>query len=250
MNPRARQFALGNRLGGWVRREAFNAEEAAVLRRCYSGREPRTISRYGVRQWRAPWPGTRIIIKDPFALLSCAAIGRTTGALPVLIYRHPAAVLASYRRMGWAPDIEELISLGAPAPAGPGDLEAMATMWSWCHGVALGDLKTLADAVVVSHHTLMTGRMALSRLRHRLGLTAPSGPTREEGELRRSPGTEPVPGVLHDFTRSPAELETGWRATMDAAEITAIERRVAPIWQALEALQMPIKEADHKLGDT
>ncbi len=57
---------------------------------------------------RAPLPGTRLIVKDPFALLSMETIADVTGALLVLIYRLPGAVLTSCRRMGWHPDIEEV----------------------------------------------------------------------------------------------------------------------------------------------
>lgn len=219
-----------------------------MLRRCYSGREPRIASRYGIRQWRAPFPSTRVIIKDPFALLSCAAVARTTGSTAVLIYRHPAAVLASYRRMGWTPDTEELIALGAPRPAGPGDLEAMATMWAWCHRVALQDLTSLAAPVVVSHAALLTDPTLVSLLGHRLGLAAPVRPVAAPPKGRRQ--AAPAAGVLHDFDRSPGELSTGWRAALDADEIIAMERRVAPVWSVLESSRWQLTASAGDLEET
>lgn len=236
MNPRGRQFALGGRLDGWVRRETFSAEEAAVLRRCYSGREPRTFSRYGVRQWRAPWPGTRVVIKDPFALLSLAAVSATTGAVPVLIYRHPAAVLASYRRMGWTADTAELAALGAPGPDTADDVGAIAAAWHWSHQVALGDLDRVSDAVVVSHAALTAaGEVGLWALGDRLQLDVPQ---LRQARLRRW-GWQAA-RELHNFDRSPAAVETGWRTQVGPGEIARLETATAAVWEQLETRQLPL----------
>lgn len=240
MNPRGRQFALGGRLDGWVRREAFSADEAAVLRRCYSGREPRTFSRYGVRQWRAPWPGTRVLIKDPFALLSVAAVNAATGALPVLVYRHPAAVLASYRRMGWTADTAELTALGAPRPATADDGDAMAAAWRWTHQVALADLDRIPEAVVVSHAALTAaGSTGLRFLASRLQLGVPQP---RQARLRRW-SRQPAGGELHDFDRSPAAIETGWRGQLGVEELARIETACAAVWEQLETRQLRLPTA-------
>jgi hypothetical protein len=242
MNPRGRQFALGGKLTSWTRRESFSSAEATTLRRCFAGREPRTFSRYGIRQWAAPLPSTTVIIKDPFALLSIRAIHEVTDTVPVLLYRHPAAVLASYRRMGWTADTDELVSLGAPAPAGPTDLEAMATMWSFCHETALADVHQIEGAVVVSHHALTIGAEdAHAALCRRLGIefrpdTQPSGPL----EPPMAVATSRRDGVLHDFDRSAESVATDWRGRLHPDEIAQIEEAVAPVWAALESRQLDL----------
>lgn len=242
MNPRGRQFALGNRLDGWVRREAFQAEEAELLRRCYAGREPRMFSRYGIRQWRAPLPGTRVIIKDPFALLSLAAISGTTGAQPVLVYRHPAAVLASYRRMGWTADTEELAALGAPRPEGAADADAMAAMWTWSHQVAIADLIRTPGALVVSHAALTAGGTdAVGFLASRLGLGV-LGSQRSRG--RSASIASPRGGQLHDFDRSPSDIDARWRANVNAEELARLETATHSVWEQLEARQLPLPPAE------
>lgn len=71
--------------------------------------------RYGRRQSVARLLWMRVVIKDPFATLSLPVISRETSARVVLIYRHPGAVLVSYRRMGWRPDVDELTSCGCLA---------------------------------------------------------------------------------------------------------------------------------------
>ena len=241
MNPRGRQFRLAGHLDAWVRREAFNADEAAVLRRCYSGREPRTFSRYGIRQWAAPLGSTRIVIKDPFAVLSIAGIHAAVGVVPVLVYRHPGAVLASYRRMGWTADTEEFTAIGAPLPSGPGDLEGMVMMWKWCHQVALADLARIDEGVVVSHHALTVGGVAAHRtLRSRLGLADPGDHEVAGGAAGDDERRE---GVLHDFSRSSASVDSAWQKDLSPEEVAVIESSVADVWQELEARQITPPDA-------
>jgi hypothetical protein len=238
MNPRGRQFGLAGALTTWVRREAFSASESAVIRRCYAGREPRTFSRYGLRQWAAPLPSTRVIIKDPFAVLSLRAVHDVTGARPILLYRHPAAVLASYRRMGWTADTDELMALGAPAPQDAGDLEALVAMWRWCHELALADLSGIPDAVIVSHRALTLGGVeAHATLCRALGLELPRA-GRADPDVPAS--TRRRDGVLHDFDRSAADVESGWRAQIDPAEVVHIEQSVASVWDELESRQLSL----------
>lgn len=238
MNPRAGQFGLGGHLTSWVRRESLSGREAALLKRCYRGRELRAFSRYGNRQWRAPLPFTRVIVKDPFALLSIPAVRGATGATPVVVYRHPAAVIASYRRMGWRADTEELVALGAPAPCGSGDVEAMIAMWVWCYDVVLEDLRHVSGAIVVSHSALASDGTAVRRLGCQLGLQVPPvRRTETDSPVQRSPADS---AGLHDFTRSPSELETGWRSRVRAEEIAEIEAAAANTWQALEAAQLDL----------
>lgn len=209
-----------------------------MLRRCYSGRELRTYSRYGLRQWAAALPGTRIIIKDPFAMLSLAAIHHVTDARPVMIYRHPAAVLASYRRMGWTPDTAELTALGAPAPGNQGDVEAMTAMWTWCHQVALKDLQRVPGALVISHTNLtLGGAAALSHLRALLGLLPVPASSHSAGP-NAGGDTERREGVLHDFNRSSAEVDASWRQHVPAEDIAAMEVLSGRVWQTLEQRQL------------
>jgi hypothetical protein len=234
MNPRGRQFALGGAVDSWVRCETFPPHEAAVLRRCYAGREPRTFSRFGIHQWAAPLPTTRIVIKDPFAMLSIGGVHDVAGAVPVLLYRHPAAVLASYRRMGWSADTAELVALGAPQPADSGDVAAMAAMWSWCHEIALRDLDRIDQGLIVSHHAMTVGGSAAHlELCARLNLPRPRYPGAESpaAQKRRR-------GVLHDFDRTSDAIEEEWREKVSDAEIKTMDELVAPIWATLEDRQL------------
>jgi hypothetical protein len=238
MNPRGRQFALGGTLSSWVRREAFSSAESAALKRCYAGRELRMFSRYGIRQWAAPLTSTRVIIKDPFAVLSLRAVHDATGTVPVLLYRHPAAVLASYRRMGWTADTEEMAALGAPPPSDDGDLEGMVAMWTFCHRTALADLADVEGALVVSHRALtIGGDESHAALCERLGLGFRPGAL-ELSERGTDGSAQRRDGVLHDFDRSAAAVDTGWRGRLSPDEIAHIEESVGSVWADLESRQL------------
>src|SRR5699024_9716262 len=109
--PRNGQYALGGSLMGWSRMTSLSGGQRRRLRAAYQGINPMVYGRYGVRQWTAALPRTRVVIKDPFAMLSLPVLVELTGALPVLIFRHPGAILASYRRMGWRDDLNEVASI-------------------------------------------------------------------------------------------------------------------------------------------
>lgn len=233
MNPRGEQFALGGTLTGWTELRSPSPRQARLLRRCYRGREPRTVSRYGMHQWRALLPGTRTIIKDPFALLSVPAVVGCTGALPVVVYRHPGAVLASYRRMGWTADVAEVRLLQGldPAPAPPDDAHAMVEFWTFLHRRVLDWLPELPETLLVSHaEASLGGAAALHRLMAACGLQ-PGGRT----PATTSAGDRPEQGRLHAFDRAPAEVTEGWRDRLTPVEVEVVEAGTAQMWRELQS---------------
>jgi sulfotransferase family protein len=248
MNPRDRQFGLDGRLNGWVRCQDFDRREARLLRRVYNGRVPRTYGRLGVRQRTASLPWQRIVVKDSFALLSLPAVVAATRAVPILIYRHPAAVLASYRRLGWRADAEEFTALGAPPGEYNNDAHAMAMFWSWGHQVALADLNRLPDSVVVSHQELtMGGAAAQAELFRTLSLSAPVRRVRD--------ATGPADFHLDDvprhyFDRTPDQVTTGWRTLIEDADIDLLERETASLWDHLEERRIRLPQPSQSDGES
>lgn len=238
MNPRDRQYALGRTLDGWARLDSPTSRQRLALRSAYAGLNPWVYSRYGRRQWAAPLPRSRTIVKDPFALLSLASVAEVTGAVPVLVYRHPGAVLVSYRRMGWEPDLEELqrvvvrlrgtheVDLAdLPLPGETSPAEAMGRFWSTLHEIALLDAPRVADLTVVAHADLAAGGEAMGRLLlERLALawgTATAAELAREGRGRATQG--PAPGTLHDLDRAPAAVAEAWREQLGPGELGEIE---------------------------
>lgn len=245
MNPRRGQFALGGTVHGWTSLSEPSPEQVRLLRRCYAGREPRVLSRYGEHQVRSALPGGTTVVKDPFALLSLPAVVRTTGAAVVVLYRPAAAVLASYRRMGWRADSAELRALPA-GPTGPvpgGDVDAMVEFWNELHSRVLADLPGLPGVLLVSHAELVAGGApAVDGLRDRLGL-GPRRPAqgghrataRASALLGRLRGGEPGPRPrLHEFDRSSSEVAEGWRQRVDDDERRRLEQGTDEVWQRLQ----------------
>lgn len=249
MNPRERQYALAHTLDGWTRLDRVTARQRRALRSAYAGLNPLVYSRYGRRQWAGPLPNSRMIVKDPFALLSLAPVSAVTRALPVVVYRHPGAVLVSYRRMGWEPDLEELQRIVAdlraagtldiedlPGPGQSSPAEAMGRFWAALHEIALLDAERLPELTILSHEELAGGgEPAGRRLLERLGLVwGPGSAT----ELSREATTRPVQpdasAGLHNFDRAPADVAVAWRERLEAGELATIERATEHVRELLD----------------
>lgn len=245
MNPRPGQFALGGTLQGWAALDPPTPRQVALLRRCYRGTELRTFSRYGAHQAAALLPWTHVIVKDPYALLSLPAIVRHTAAVPVLIYRHPGAVLQSYRRMGWRPSIAEIRTLAAGVSRTADDeLSVMVEFWNFLHNSALKSLADVPDALVVSHAELaVSGRGGLEKLAVACGLSAVAAPTVKKNDRSAAAAEQPnipAPGRLHGFERQPEEVARGWRSQLDEEDVDRLEEETAETWQALEARRLRV----------
>lgn len=250
MNPRGRQYALAGTLPGWTRLESPTPKQRRALRTSYLGINPLTYSRYGHRQWAAPLPGFRIIMKDPFALLSIPVVHEVTGARPVLLFRHPGATLASYRRMGWTPDLEELAPIVSaflqkhgdavgvtPLPSHLEDDEVGATLWFWnvLYGMALHDVTDLGTCLILAHHDAAQGGEAFGQqLFKELGLewnTSASQQLTAQG----SP-TRPTDATsLHNFDRQPAQVAHEWEGKILPEERARLEEGTAEVLSLLTA---------------
>lgn len=244
MNPRGRQYALSGTLPGWSRLMDPTAKQEWILRSAYAGANPWTYSRYGRRQWLAALPNVRCIVKDPFAMLSIGTIQRVTGARTVLVFRHPGAALASYRRMGWTPDTEELKPVvsdflaewgateGVELPQeGQDDVAAFAWFWSVLYGMALQETTT-EEVVVVSHRDLaIGGERAAKRLFKVLDLTW----TNASYEQLHPSGVRATDDqALHNLDRDPTSVADSWREQLDEKDVRRLNEETVVIREALE----------------
>ncbi|MGL5825283.1 MAG: sulfotransferase [Nocardioides sp.] len=250
MNPRGRQYALSGTLGGWTRLELPTSRQRRALRATYRGINPRTFGRYGRSQWRAPWPGTRVVVKDPFAMLSVPCIAAVTGARAIQLYRHPGAVLASYRRMGWHADVAELRPFGEAAdragalvgelwaqdPAELNDTDAMGVFWSVLTTIALDGLAQTSGAIMVAHREVAAGGLVASaRLFDELGLEFSDD---ARAELDRIGTANTDQQSLHRFDRNPADVADAWKKHLSAADLTRIELITQPVRDRVEGARL------------
>lgn len=251
MNPRGKQFALSGTLTAWTRLGAeVSPAQRRTLRRVYRGLEPRVYSRYGVRQWAAPLPFTRVVVKDPFALLSLPMVTEITGAMPVILFRHPAALMQSYRRMGWRPATAEMQALGLsspdlpePPPANSDPLLVMSWFWTASYHAVLSDLANVSRAVLVDHAELARGGdEAIKQLAAACGMGGePLGPSRAS---RPSPRRQVLGGAdterptLHNFQRTPEDVAESWRGSLTSEETQRMEAMTAITWSELRHRRM------------
>lgn len=256
MNPRGRQYALAGTLPGWARLREPTAAQLRALRLSHRGLTPLVYSRYGRRQWVAPLPRTRIVVKDPFAMLSMPAVVAGTGATPVLLYRHPAAALASYRRMGWEPDLAELQPLvrayrseghppeltvpDLPAPGEVAEPEAMGRFWSALYTMALSDVATTPGLLVVSHEEIATGGDTAARMLFAaLGLRWSDATAAELTGRDRGPAAGPDTAArLHRLDRDPSTVARSWRAVVSDDELAAIEAVTGDVRTRLDEVRV------------
>jgi len=260
-------YALHHTIDGWVALRGLTPKQRRLIKLSYTGLNPFTFGRYGRRQLAASWPWMRVVVKDPFAMLSIPVVCELTDAVPVLVYRHPGASLVSYRRMGWQPDLAELRPIldahreaegtahsglpELPLPGQTDDATAMALFWSALYEIALDRAASVDGLVVVSHEELAGGGMpAVRTLFETLGLTTSDATAAEieQEQPRRvsetSETSQPATGsgrpVLHDFDRDPAQAAHSWRARLTGDELTTMEAVAGDMMGRLDALRLPL----------
>lgn len=189
-------------------------------------------------------------------MLSIPAIVAITGTEPVLLHRHPGAMLVSYRRMGWAPDLDELRPIvrafneqvdsadRLPDPRQPGELpeaEEMGEFWNMLYGMALHDLAASPGTVVVAHEDLAMGGLEAAttlfdRLRLRVG---PSTTDHLDGSGGRETTAESEDsGALHRFGRNSQDVASSWRGQLQPGEAERLEAMTTDVAQRLGAISL------------
>jgi hypothetical protein len=258
MNPRGRQYALAGTLHGWAELTTLSRRQERALGLAYRGRTPWVFSRYGRRQWAAPLPWTRVVVKDPYAMLSAPVITRVTAATVVLLYRHPGAALASYRRVGWEPAVDELRPIqqaherahggdcAVPDVAEGGACSQALTVsrfWAGLYGIALDHAPESDRLVIVSHEELSGGGVpAARRLFEKLGLRW--NPAAEQEMLGKAANSRAGGAVatqpLHDLVRSPREVSGAWRDQLSPEELIVVEETTREVRDRLHDARLPL----------
>jgi hypothetical protein len=254
-------YALHHTVDGWVALRSLTAKQRRLVKLSYRGLNPFTFGRYGRRQLQASLPAVRVVVKDPFAMLSLPVICDVTDAVPLLVYRHPGAGLVSYRRMGWQPDLAELRTIlrshreaegtagqGLPDLPRPGEADeatAMALFWSALYEIALDRAAAIDGLTVVSHEELAGGGMpAVQSLFGTLGLTTSEATAAEIEHEQASPAPEPAHHddrpVLHNFDRSPAHAAHSWRGRLTPSELSTMESVAADMMARLDGIRLPL----------
>lgn len=211
----------------------------------------RTLDRIKSLGWwgKAAWGrrhGERPLLKDPCALLLTEWLHREFGVEPVLMIRHPAAVVHSFLRKGWRFNIEATVRQPhiAEGPAarcaaelrqknlrGLTPVEEVAFMWRLLASIIVDYRARHPEWMVLRHEDIVVEpAAAVRRVFSHLGL-----PFRTATEKR-----------IHDFTgghNPAADLDTSmnirrdasgvnrlWRDALSADAKAAIREIVAPVF--------------------
>jgi hypothetical protein len=157
----------------------------AELRQNRSPRDLLRMAKYSSSFARGRLRGRRPMLDDPFAMFSAGWFARRLGCKVVVVVRHPAAMAASRKRLGWRTDFRHLLRqpllleeqlhpfegamhdlVKKPDPIAEGSL-----LWRMGYYVAAGLLRQHGDVTVVRNEDLSAEPVArYSDLYSRLGL--------------------------------------------------------------------------------
>ncbi|MFN8187085.1 MAG: sulfotransferase [Gaiellales bacterium] len=223
---------------------AFRYDLPAALR---AVRGPRDVARIVRDEGRLAGERARRLrplVKDPIAVFSAEWLAAAFGMDVVVLVRHPAAVVASFKRLGWRHDFrsfldQPLLMNACLRPyeaeiraAAAGDLDAVAEatlLWRLVHQTIMGYRDRHPDWLFRRHEDLSRDPLGeFEQLYARLGL---------ELTLEARRGIE-----AHSAASNPAELEQAhsvklasseslrnWSRVLSDAEVARVREAVADV---------------------
>ena len=184
---------------------------------------------------------TRPLLKDPIAVFSAEWIERRFGADVVLTIRHPAAVAASFKRLGWAPRFAFLAEqpqllettlepfadeIRRYATAPPSVLEQGAFLWRLIAHAMIGYTERHPDWLLVRQEDVSrdpVGRFEQVFAHVGLPFTPAVRATVEANSSAENPAEL---RSAHDIRLDSKASLSGWRKALDDAEVEQVRRVV------------------------
>lgn len=212
------------------------------------------------KAWGAAWTALGFLaglkqplFKDPIALMSAGWMAREFDARVVMLVRHPAAYVASVRRIGWRTPVEdfttqrelmdwlppylaeELLARQSERPKPPEgyfDLTDAALCWKVFHETVHTYRRQHPEWITQRHEDLSIQYMeGFRRLYEKLGLHWGNAQKRAV-ETHCSPRNRLVRGkVVHELRQNSRALTTAWMGSLQAGEIDRIRRITSPVWE-------------------
>jgi len=212
----------------------------------------RAVNSYRRCKWT---PGLDTLIwKDPFAALAAGYLHERHGLQVVVTLRSPWAVAASFKRMGWAFDLDEIMT--RLRSAGRGDysfddglwirsnepVANAALLWFLVYS-SLEDLLTQEDGLIgLSLDELIRYPTTVyAELFDRLGLAwtdpiAQAVIDRYQGE--KSDLKAPMGAKAHDRNRDISFMNQYWRNLLDSSEQALVSDVCGELWEVLGSLRL------------
>ena len=183
--------------------------------------------------------GRRALLDDPYALLAAEWLADRLGCRVVVIVRDPAAMVASWKRLGWTTDLGELLHQPAlmrdwlepfraemeAVAAAPGDLAGrVATLWRSLYLLAAEYERRCPAVSVVRYEDLAADPVpAFAGLYAALGLNF--GEPAEREVVRSTTGS--AQRTAHRWSLSRSGLsKTGFRPMDSRANLNAWKRQL------------------------
>lgn len=193
------------------------------------------------------------LFKDPIALMSAEWMAEEFDARVVLLARHPAAYVASVKRLSWRTPLEdftsqrdlldwlpeglaeELLARVAQRPEPPEgvfDLVDAVLCWKVHHHAVFRYSTEHPNWILVRHEDLaMRYLEGFENLYRRLGLSWSKDRAREV-EDHCSPTNRVVRGeVVHEFRQDSRSVIRAWMDALDDRERDTIARLASPVWE-------------------
>ena len=200
--------------------------------------------------------GRRALLDDPYAVFAAPWLARRVGCRVVVTVRDPVATVSSWRRLGWAPRLAEMLAqpalvrdrLGRFAPEleaaladGADGVERAGLLWRVIYGTVAGYRAEIPGLEVVRHEDLSADPVpSFAALYGRLAL--PFGPEAERaivaatsagsggGAMRWSVSAGGVSKTAARRLDSRANLQV-WRERLTPEEVARVREQTADVAQ-------------------
>jgi hypothetical protein len=185
----------------------------------------------------------RIVIKDPNACFLSEYLVRRFPIESVVIMRHPASTVASYKRLGWRYDLEHLKNqqklmndliepyLGGVKPDKLSPVEQWSYLWLCIYSVLEEFVSRNSSMVLITHEELSINPLpTIETLYARFDLDF-TNKVKDE-VIKHTDPTNPVGArnnVVHDLYRNSAQNIYRWHEILDKNEVSAIRRITEPL---------------------
>ena len=237
-------------LPGLERTLAFRYDVEAQLRSQHGPRDLIRAGRDFARFLPPRLTGARPLVKDPIALLSAEWLAERFGMQVVVLVRHPAAFVASLRRLGYRHDfasfvvdgrVPEIVRSYEPEiheqAERPGDVLAQASLlWRILYAAVEGYRARHPGWKFLRHEDASADPLGtFEYLYGKLGLDLVPR-ARREIELASSASNNP-PELRnpHDVKLASAESLGRWRAQLTAEEIEFLRESTRDVWPSFYA---------------
>jgi hypothetical protein len=186
---------------------------------------------------------TRYLIKDPMACFAAGYLHDQLKLKSIVIIRHPASTIASYKRLRWHYNLTDLtsqpqlMSRYLEPILGPLQLNALTPVQAWSYFwlavyiVLEGYLHEFPDIQCVTHeHLSRDPAKQLAQLYKHCGLPWSQQVHETVAQYTGSHNpTEPESGAAHTLRRNSAENIQRWKHLLDRDEVHEIRRITEPL---------------------